>query len=97
MLELGGHAERLHHEAGMAAAAAGLDWLVTVGGAPARAIADSAIASGMSGSSVSHVASKEQAAEQALALVRPGDIVLVKGSRGIGTDLVVERLKEEFA
>jgi UDP-N-acetylmuramyl pentapeptide synthase len=29
--------------------------------------------------------------------VRPGDLVLVKGSRGIGTDLVVERLKAEFA
>ena len=29
--------------------------------------------------------------------VRPGDLVLVKGSRGIGTDLVVDRLKAEFA
>jgi UDP-N-acetylmuramyl pentapeptide synthase len=29
--------------------------------------------------------------------VRAGDLVLVKGSRGIGTDFVVERLKEEFA
>jgi UDP-N-acetylmuramyl pentapeptide synthase len=29
--------------------------------------------------------------------VRPGDLVLVKGSRGIGLDLVVERLKREFA
>ena len=31
------------------------------------------------------------------ASVRPGDLVLVKGSRGIGTDLVVARLKAEFA
>jgi UDP-N-acetylmuramyl pentapeptide synthase len=29
--------------------------------------------------------------------VRPGDLVLVKGSRGIRTDQVVERLKAEFA
>ena len=29
--------------------------------------------------------------------VRPGDLVLVKGSRGIGTDVVVDRLKAEFA
>jgi UDP-N-acetylmuramyl pentapeptide synthase len=29
--------------------------------------------------------------------VRAGDLVLVKVSRGIGTDLVVERLKGEFA
>ena len=33
----------------------------------------------------------------ALRQVRAGDLVLVKGSRGIGTDLVVERLKGEFA
>jgi UDP-N-acetylmuramyl pentapeptide synthase len=30
-------------------------------------------------------------------LVQKGDVVLVKGSRGIRTDLVVERLKAEFA
>jgi UDP-N-acetylmuramyl pentapeptide synthase len=29
--------------------------------------------------------------------VRPGDLILVKGSRGIRTDLVVDRLKAEFA
>ena len=29
--------------------------------------------------------------------VRPGDLILVNGSRGIGTDLVVDRLKVEFA
>ena len=32
-----------------------------------------------------------------VARTRPGDLVLVKGSRGIGTDLVVDRLKAEFA
>jgi len=31
------------------------------------------------------------------AFVQPGDLVLVKGSRGIRTDLVVDRLKAEFA
>ena len=33
----------------------------------------------------------------ALQRIRPGDLVLVKGSRGIGTDLVVAQLKAEFA
>ena len=42
MLELGEHATRLHEECGAAAAAAGLDLLVAVGGAPARALADAA-------------------------------------------------------
>ena len=44
-----------------------------------------------------HVATREEAADVALARMRPGDLVLVKGSRGIGTDLVVARLKAEFA
>ena len=44
-----------------------------------------------------HTATKSEAADVALRQVRAGDLVLVKGSRGIGTDLVVERLKEEFA
>jgi UDP-N-acetylmuramoyl-tripeptide--D-alanyl-D-alanine ligase len=96
MLELGAHADRLHRECGAAAAAAGLDLLIAVGGAPAESLAGAAVSAGMADRSVSHVATKEEAASAALQLVRPGDLVLVKGSRGIGTDLVVERLKEEF-
>jgi UDP-N-acetylmuramyl pentapeptide synthase len=30
-------------------------------------------------------------------VIRPGDVILVKGSRGVRTDRVVERLKAEFA
>jgi UDP-N-acetylmuramyl pentapeptide synthase len=35
--------------------------------------------------------------DRALRAVRPGDLVLIKGSRGIRTDVVVDRLKVEFA
>ncbi len=97
MLELGEHATRLHDESGAAAAAVGLDLLVAVGGAPARAMADAAIRAGMPTGAVLHVASSADAVERALQRIRPGDLVLVKGSRGIGTDVVVERLKAEFA
>ena len=97
MLELGGHAERLHRECGRAAAAAGLDLLITVGGDPAAAMAAEAVAAGIAEKCVLHVPTKDEAAQAALRHVRPGDLVLVKGSRGIGTDLVVERLKGEFA
>ena len=97
MLELGPHADRLHAESGRAVAGAGLEVLIAVGGSAARALADAAIDAGMSATAVVHVADKQAAAEAALARIRPGDLVLVKGSRGIGTDLVVERLKVEFA
>jgi UDP-N-acetylmuramoyl-tripeptide--D-alanyl-D-alanine ligase len=97
MLELGAHATRLHEECGQAAAAAGLDLLVTVGGAPSRAMAEAAVLEGMARSAVVHVATREAAADVALQRIRPGDLVLVKGSRGIGTDMVVDRLKAEFA
>jgi UDP-N-acetylmuramoyl-tripeptide--D-alanyl-D-alanine ligase len=97
MLELGAHAEALHEECGAAAAGSGLNLLIAVGAGPARAMADAAIRSGMPADAVVHVATKEEAADVALQRIRPGDLVLVKGSRGIGTDLVVSRLKAEFA
>jgi UDP-N-acetylmuramoyl-tripeptide--D-alanyl-D-alanine ligase len=97
MLELGAHACLLHEQCGEAAAAAGLNLLIAVGGDPARAMAAAAVRSGMAPEAVLHVAAKEEAADLALQRVRPGDLVLVKGSRGIGTDLVVDRLKAEFA
>jgi UDP-N-acetylmuramoyl-tripeptide--D-alanyl-D-alanine ligase len=97
MLELGAHAPRLHEACGVAAAAAGLDLLVAVGGAPARAMADAAVRAGMREPAVIHVGSSDEAVERALQKIRPGDLVLVKGSRGIGTEVVVDRLKAEFA
>jgi UDP-N-acetylmuramoyl-tripeptide--D-alanyl-D-alanine ligase len=97
MLELGAHADRLHREAGRAAADASLDLLIAVGGDAARTLAEAAMTQGMAASRVMHVATKEEAATLALERIRPGDLVLVKGSRGIGTDAVVDRLKAEFA
>jgi UDP-N-acetylmuramoyl-tripeptide--D-alanyl-D-alanine ligase len=97
MLELGAHADRLHAECGQAAARAGLDLLIAVGGDPARRLAEAARAAGMSASAVVHVATSAEAADLAQRKVRPGDLVLVKGSRGVRTDVVVDRLKVEFA
>lgn len=97
MLELGAHSQRLHGECGAAAAAAGIDLLITVGGPSAKVLADQAIASGMPANAVLYVTASAEAAELAAKRTRPGDLVLVKGSRGIGTDVVVVRLKAEYA
>jgi UDP-N-acetylmuramoyl-tripeptide--D-alanyl-D-alanine ligase len=97
MLELGDHATRLHQECGRAAAAAGLDRLIAVGGAPAKALADAAIAAGMKRDAVSWSDTSSAAADAIASWLGDGDLVLVKGSRGIKTDAVVDRIAAEFA
>jgi UDP-N-acetylmuramoyl-tripeptide--D-alanyl-D-alanine ligase len=97
MLELGDHSEALHRECGRAAREAGVDLLIAVGGPSAETLAEEARAAGLPAGNVVFVAGREQAIVEVLRQVRPGDLVLVKGSRGIGLDAVVERLKAEFA
>jgi len=97
MLELGDHATALHEDVGRAAFAAGVDVLVSVGGGLAAALAASAVTAGMPASAVRHCQTSEDAAEAVVKLVRPGDLVLVKGSRSVRTDRVVDRLKAEQA
>ena len=93
MLELGEQAEALHEACGRAAARAGLAHLVTVGGPPALAMANAAVAAGMPASAVRHVGTSADAAQVVVAMLREGDVVLVKGSRGVRTDIVADRVK----
>ncbi len=93
MLELGQRSVELHQEVGRAAARAGVDVLVTVGGPPAAALADAAVAAGLARDRVRHMATSDEAAELVAMLITADDLVLVKGSRGVGTDRVVARLK----
>jgi UDP-N-acetylmuramoyl-tripeptide--D-alanyl-D-alanine ligase len=93
MLELGHQAVALHEACGRAAARAGLTHLVTVGGAPAMAMAHAAIAAGMPAAAVKHVATSAEAADAVVPMLREGDVVLVKGSRGVRTDIVADRVK----
>jgi len=95
MLELGDRAVALHEEVGRAAARSGVDELVTVGGAAAAAMADAAIAAGLNKNHVRYLATSDEAADAIAATVRRGDVVLVKGSRGVKTDRVVQRLKAD--
>jgi UDP-N-acetylmuramoyl-tripeptide--D-alanyl-D-alanine ligase len=96
MLELGPGSASMHEACGRAAAAAGLAGLIAVGGEPARVLAEGALAAGMPNTAVQYVTTSDEAAAIAAAAVRPGDVVLVKGSRGIRTERVVERLKARF-
>ena len=97
MLELGERAEALHRACGAAAAEAGFTRIVAVGGAPAGALAAGALAAGLPHSAVTTWATSTEAAPAVSALVQAGDLVLVKGSRGVGTDRIVDRLRADWA
>jgi UDP-N-acetylmuramoyl-tripeptide--D-alanyl-D-alanine ligase len=92
MLELGAASSSLHARCGHAAARAGVDLLVTVGGDAARALGAGAVDGGLDRAHVQHVATSADAAPMVAALVRPGDLVLVKGSRGVKLETVVDAL-----
>jgi UDP-N-acetylmuramoyl-tripeptide--D-alanyl-D-alanine ligase len=95
MLELGDHAMALHAACGVAAAEAGLRLLVAVGGAPARALGEAAIAAGLPSEAVRYFGSSADAAPAVASALHPGDLVLVKGSRGTRCDLVADRIVQE--
>jgi UDP-N-acetylmuramoyl-tripeptide--D-alanyl-D-alanine ligase len=95
MLELGDRAPDLHADVGRFAATRRVDLLFAVGAAPAAALAGAAIEAGMSHDRVRHLATSDAAADAVAAVVQRGDVVLVKGSRGVKTDRVVDRLKAE--
>jgi UDP-N-acetylmuramoyl-tripeptide--D-alanyl-D-alanine ligase len=85
MLELGADELELHREVGAEAARAGVSVLVAVG-PRAAAMLDTFDGEGLA------VPDAAEAAEVAGSLVQPGDLVLVKGSRGVGLEVVAEAL-----
>ncbi|MGZ3632179.1 MAG: UDP-N-acetylmuramoyl-tripeptide--D-alanyl-D-alanine ligase [Candidatus Limnocylindrales bacterium] len=92
MLELGDVAEAEHLALGERAAAVA-DLLLTVG-AGGRTMAEAARSAGLAASAVLQVEDAAQAAEVLLPRLHPGDLVLVKGSRGVALETLVERLVE---
>lgn len=88
MLELGPRAEELHAEAGRQAVQAGVNLVVTVG-PMARGLLEAAWAAGLERSGGRAFSSPEEAGEFLSEEVRPGDVVLVKGSRGMRMERVI--------
>jgi UDP-N-acetylmuramoyl-tripeptide--D-alanyl-D-alanine ligase len=86
MLELGPDERRFHAELGVQARDAGVEVLVTVG--PLAAHAGAA----HGGAGAHAVTGAADAAELLPALLEPGDTVLVKGSRGVGLEVVAAAL-----
>ena len=94
MLELGEASDDGHRVVGEAAART-VDWMVVVG-AGADGIAEGATAAGMDPARITRVRDAEAALIAVPPRLRDGDVVLVKASRGIGLDRLVDGLRREL-
>jgi len=96
MAELGSLTELAHFSLGEVAARSGVDLLVTVGDR-ARHIADGALAAGMETRSVRPCTGVEEASEVLDDLMVAGDVVLVKASRCMELERIVEGILNPHA
>jgi|UniRef100_A0A7V6A3N8 UDP-N-acetylmuramoyl-tripeptide--D-alanyl-D-alanine ligase len=94
MLELGAAAVEAHRELGRQAAGAGLDLLVIYGNHRGD-VAEGAREAGLSGLQIFPVTDKMEGAQLLREFLRPGDWLLVKGSRSMHMEQIVDLLKEE--
>jgi UDP-N-acetylmuramoyl-tripeptide--D-alanyl-D-alanine ligase len=94
MAELGPVTDREHDRAGELVARLGIERLVTVGHR-ARRIAEGATREGMEPGRVAACETWEEALAAVRAEARPGDVVLVKGSRVAGLERLAEALRTE--
>jgi UDP-N-acetylmuramoyl-tripeptide--D-alanyl-D-alanine ligase len=97
MLELGPASAELHREAGRAAAAPRtLDWIIGVPG-DAENLVRGAVAAGHPSARAKFCASSADAGAFLENLIERGDVILVKGSRGVKMERIVEALDSRFA
>ena len=90
MLELGSQAKRLHRELGRHLAESGITKVVAVGDW-AGAVAEGALAAGMNPGNIQTAQKADEAAGIVKRFVAPGDMVLLKGSRGVRLETVLEQ------
>jgi UDP-N-acetylmuramoyl-tripeptide--D-alanyl-D-alanine ligase len=90
MLELGPQSVALHREIGSVVADARIDRLY-VAGKFAQAVAEGAMGCRMAASRI-FTGTKEAIIDQLTNQLRPGDLLLVKGSRGMAMEQVVHAL-----
>jgi UDP-N-acetylmuramoyl-tripeptide--D-alanyl-D-alanine ligase len=93
MRELGDAHDAGHRLVGKAAA--GIVELLVVVGSGARLIEDGARAAGLEPRAICRVESREEALDALRPRLREGDVVLVKASRGVELDLLVDSLVAE--
>jgi UDP-N-acetylmuramoyl-tripeptide--D-alanyl-D-alanine ligase len=88
---------QLHREAGQFAAEHGkLDWIIGVAGAAAHLV-EGAVSAGFPKTQTRFLANSVDTAQFLQKLVEPGDLVLIKGSRGVQMERIVDALVAKHA
>lgn len=93
MLCLGDHSEAFHREIGEFAAQSGIEQVIAVG-SQAAAVTGSAREAGMDAGRLGACRDLDTAMMLLDCWLEPGDVVLVKGSRGMRMERVVEQLRD---
>ena len=95
MLELGDQAESMHNAIGSVAARSNIDRLY-ITGAFSEAVRIGAVDSGLDTESIL-IGTEDEIIKDLTGRLRPGDWVLVKGSRAMGMEVIVNRLFDREA
>jgi UDP-N-acetylmuramoyl-tripeptide--D-alanyl-D-alanine ligase len=93
MMELGAEAEKIHYETGKKIAESGVDVVIGVGNL-ARKLVEGARDLGLK--QTEFLENSEKAADYILSEIKEGDLVLVKGSRSVRMEKIVEKLQKNF-
>lgn len=93
MLELGDRASEMHRETGAQIAEMNVDILIGVRGL-AKELVEGAVGGGMPKAEFTE--DSAAAGERLCKIVEAGDVVLIKGSRGVRTEKVLDALFEKF-
>jgi UDP-N-acetylmuramoyl-tripeptide--D-alanyl-D-alanine ligase len=96
MLELGAQAGHFHAEVGRLAVRSGIDQIIGVRG-EARLICRGAVEAGLAPAQTMFCETTAQAADALCALMQPSDLVLVKGSHGVGLENLIAEACRRFA
>lgn len=94
MLELGEKEVEYHLQAGKQVVHWGWDILITVGPL-SKHMAEGAREEGLNSNQIFCFSNSEEAAQEINSLVKENDLILIKGSRGIKTEKILEKLKKD--
>jgi UDP-N-acetylmuramoyl-tripeptide--D-alanyl-D-alanine ligase len=96
MLELGTESAELHQACGREAAEAGADFVIGVQGMASEILAG-ARAAGIPEEKLKFMADASEAGEFLAQTARSGDVILIKGSRGVKLEKAMNALRARFA